>query len=178
MLLPVLLVVSAMQANQPLVLKQPGITVKLTPRSPNQMGSFNEARGFPRPMVARLKKQCYITIGIENTGSQKIWFDLKNWHFSVNGKTLKREHRNVWLQRWKDMGVPLSKRSTFRWTLIPEQLDYLPGEKEGGNIILPFTREKIQLDATLETGDQRQGKPIHIHTDALYCAEDAPPAAD
>ncbi|HHO60014.1 MAG TPA: hypothetical protein ENJ64_07195 [Thiotrichales bacterium] len=174
MLIPVLLVVSALQANQPIVLKQPGITVELTPRSPNQMGSFNEARGFPRPMLTLLKKQCYITIGIENTGRQKIWFDLKNWRFSVNGKALEREHRDVWMQRWAEMGVPLSKQSTFRWTLIPEQLDYLPGEREGGNIILPFTSAMIRLDATLQTGENRQGKPIHIHYDALYCAEDAP----
>jgi len=172
-ILPLLLVVSSIHANQAIVLRQNDITVELTPRSANQMGAFYEARGFPKAMLSVIKKQCYITVGIHNTGKEKIWFELKNWTFSVDGKPLRREHRDIWRQRWASMGIALSKQSTFRWTLIPEALDYLPGEKEGGNILLPFTRDWITVDAVFATGNDRKGPPIHLHYEKLYCAEDA-----
>ena len=172
-LIPVLVVVANMQAVQPIIIQTPELDVELTPRTPNQMGSFYEARGFPKEMLDVLKKQCYVTIGIINKSDQKIWLELANWTFSSAGSPLKREHRDYWKKRWQDMNIPLNKQSTFRWTLIPETLDYLPGEKEGGNILLPFTKDYISVQATFATGDDKRGKMITITTDKLFCAEDA-----
>lgn len=164
----------AAQASLPLTVVNEQLTIEFTPRAPEQMGSFYEARGFPKAMRDILKKQCFITVGITNTGRQKIWLNLDNWQFSVNGKVIERQHRDQWQQRWQAMDIPLRYQSTFRWTLIPETLDYLPGEREGGNLILPFTSEKISLDARFATGENKEGEPIHIRYDQLYCAEDAP----
>lgn len=171
--LSVMLVVSNVQVVQPVTVSTPEMEIEFTPRSPDQMGSFYEARGFPRPMLDILKQQCFITVGIMNKSDQKIWLDLSNWKISSGGKTVRREHRDYWKQRWQQMGMPLNKQSTFRWTLIPETLDYLPGEREGGNIVLPFTDKPISLTATFATGDDKQGKKITINTDKLFCAEDA-----
>lgn len=171
--LPVLVVVANMQAVQPVIVETPDLLFKFTPRTANQMASFYEARGFPKPMLDILKQQCFITVGITNNSQQKIWLDLSNWTFTAAGKTLKREHRDSWKKRWQEMGMALNKQSTFRWTLIPETLDYLPGEREGGNIVLPFTKDHITLSATFATGENKQGKTITITTDKLFCAEDA-----
>lgn len=171
--IPLLVVISSLQPIQPVVIQTEELAIEFTPRSPNQMGSFYEARGFPKAMLDVLKKQCYITVGIRNKSQQKIWLDLAQWTFSTANKPLQREHRDYWKQRWQDMGIPLNKQSTFRWTLIPELLDYLPGEKEGGNILLPFTKDYISVHASFATGDNKQGKTITISTDKLYCAEDA-----
>ncbi len=159
-------------ATQPMIVVNEYLTIEFTPRTPDQMGSFYEARGFPKPMRDILHKQCFITVGIHNTSQKRIWLNLDDWKFSVNGKEIKRAHRDQWKQRWQDMGIALRHQSTFRWTLIPESLDYLPGEDEGGNLILPFSKEKITLDAKFATGENRDGKVIHIHYDQLYCAED------
>ena len=172
-IIPVLLVIANMQAVQAIIIQTPELDVELTPRTPNQMGSFYEARGFPKNMLDVLKKQCYVTIGIRNKSDRKIWLELSNWTFSSAGKTLKREHRDYWKKRWQEMNIPLNKQSTFRWTLIPEKLDYLPGEEEGGNILLPFTKDFISVRATFSTGENKQGKKITITTDKLFCAEDA-----
>lgn len=171
-ILPLMLVIANMQVVQPVIVKTADLEIDFTARTPNQMGSFYEARGFPKEMREILKKQCFITVGILNTSNKKIWLDLNSWKFSTNGQTIKREHRDVWKKRWQDMGMPLSKQSTFRWTLIPETLDYLPGEHEGGNIVLPFTDKAISLTATFATGENKQGKTISITTDRLFCAED------
>lgn len=172
-IIPVLVVVSSMQAVQPIIIEKPELYVELTPRTPNQMGSFYEARGFPKNMLDVISTQCYVSIRIKNKSDKRIWLELANWTFSGASKPIKREHRDYWKKRWQDMGVPLNKQSTFRWTLIPEKLDYLPGEQEGGNILLPFTKGHFSVHATFATGDNKQGKPITITTDKLFCAEDA-----
>jgi hypothetical protein len=172
-ILPILIVVTNMQAVKPVIVNTPELEVDFTPRTPNQMGSFYEARGFPKEMRDVLKQQCFITVGITNNSKTRIWLDMAHWEFSSAGKPIKREHRDYWKHRWQDMGMPLSKQSTFRWTLIPEQLDYLPGEHEGGNIVLPFTRDYFSVTATFATGDNKQGETITITTDKLFCAEDA-----
>lgn len=156
----------------PLVIEHEDLSIEFSPRTPEQMGSFYEARGFPREVREVLQQQCFITVKIRNHSQKKIWLDLAEWQFSVNGKVIQREHRDYWKQRWQAMNVPLRYQSTFRWTLIPESLDYLPGEEEGGNLVLPFTRGKMTLDAKFATGKDKDGEPIHIHFDQLYCAED------
>ncbi len=171
--LQLLVVITSIQVAQPVALKTAELEITFTPRTPNQMASFYEARGFPAEMRNILKQQCFITVGILNNSQTKIWLDLSRWQFSAGGKVLKREHRDSWKQRWQAMNIPLSKQSTFRWTLIPETLDYLPGEHEGGNIVLPFTDKAITLKAEFATGENKQGKTITISTDKLYCAEDA-----
>ncbi|HHJ36029.1 MAG TPA: hypothetical protein ENJ87_09715 [Gammaproteobacteria bacterium] len=172
-LTPVLVVVASMQAVQPLIIKSPELSMEITPRTPDQMVSFYEARGFPRPMLDVLRKQCFITVGITNNSQHTIWMDLSNWTFSSQGKVINREHRSHWKKRWQAMHIPLNKQSTFRWTLIPETLDYLPGEREGGNIVLPFTEGPISFSAIFTTGENRQGKKLTLSTDRLFCAEDA-----
>ena len=167
-----LLMISADRPVEPVHIKTPEMEIEMTPRTPNQMGSFYEARGFPKPMLDILKRQCFITIGIRNTSDERIWLDLSRWSFSADGKPLERVHRDTWKQRWRDMEIPMSKQSTFRWTLIPETLDYLPGEREGGNVTLPFTPGYIRVEASFQTGDDKAGKIIEISSDKLFCAED------
>ena len=171
--IPVLVVVASMQAVQPVIIETSEILIEATPRTPNQMGSFYEARGFPKPMLDALKKQCFITVGITNKTQGTIWMNLSDWVFSSQGKLIKREHRDYWKNRWQKMNMPLNKQSTFRWTLIPETLDYLPGEREGGNIVIPFTKDFITFKAVFKTGKNQQGKELIITTDKLFCAEDA-----
>jgi hypothetical protein len=159
--------------TQPLHTRTDDILIEFAPRTPDQMGSFYEARGFPRAMLDRLKDTCYITVRIHNTSEHTIWHELENWEFSVNGEPVEREHRDVWKQRWQDMGIPLRFQSTFRWTLLPETLDYLPGEVEGGNIVLPRIDQPITLKASFKTGKDKQGPVIKIEYNKLHCANDA-----
>ena len=163
---------TAIAATPPPGISTDQIEIRFVPRTPDQMMSFYEARGFPSEMIDILSRQCFITIGIHNKSKDIIWHDLGNWQFSHDGKPLPREHRNYWLEMWREMNMPQASISTFRWTLIPETLDYLPDEKEGGNIILPRVKGNISVSARFATGDDRQGETIHIDYDRLYCAED------
>ena len=148
------------------------LKVRLQPRSPEQMTAFYEARGFPVAMLKPLAKTCYITVGIRNNSDDTVWLDLSLWQFSAGDKPLHRYHRREWLQRWQTMGMPLRFQSTFRWTLIPELLDYQPGEEEGGNIILQRTNKPIHITAVFPTGQDKSGNPVKLTFDNIRCAED------
>jgi hypothetical protein len=170
-LLTILAAVTGLAATQPLGVSTEQIEIQFAPRTPNQLMSFYEARGFPAEMIDILSQQCFITVRIHNKSKEKIWHDLANWKFSHNGKTLARQPRNYWLDKWQSMKMPQASISTFRWTLIPEALDYLPDEEEGGNIILPHVKGPISVKARFATGDDKQGAELAIEYDELYCAE-------
>lgn len=150
------------------------LKLRLIPRSPAQMAGFYEARGFPAPMIDELKQACFITVGIHNKSNDILWLDLGNWQFSLDGQPLRRIQRNEWKTRWKKMGVPLASQSTFRWTLLPEQLDFHPGEREGGNITLERVSGEFTLSAHFDRGAQRQAAPLRVHLKGLQCAKDKP----
>lgn len=159
------------QFKFPHIIRQDGIELELFPRPPNQIAAFYEARGFPPEMIDILKQQCYITVRIHNRRDDIVWLELDNWSFSIDGKPVQRSDRGQWKRRWQKMGTALNHQSTFRWSLLPETLDYLPDERESGNIILPRRPGNISIQASFATGKDKQGKPIHIHYDKLQCAQ-------
>ena len=169
-----ILLVASLLAVSARLLAAPTVELEFMPRTPDQMSAFYEARGFPAPMVNLLSKQCFITVRIHNTGQETVWLDLNNWKFSSDGKPLQRFHRNHWKPVWRDMQIPMAKQSTFRWTLLPELLDYQPHEEEGGNIILPRVSTRISLKAHFATGSDQQGPVITYTNDKLQCAYDSP----
>ena len=150
------------------------ISISFKARTPDQMGSFYEARGFPTAMLDIIRQQCLITTGIQNNSKDIVWLEMKNWHFSVDGKVVIRKTRDQWKKYWTEMGMPLSKQATFHWTQIPDVLDYLPGEKEGGNVVIPRTNKAITIEATFATGKDKKGKPFTVKFENIYCAEDKP----
>jgi hypothetical protein len=167
-----LIAAAGSQTASPLTVTQDAVQIRLQPRTPNQMASFYEARGFPKAMIDVLKQQCFITVRVHNTSKDILWLELANWRFTNNSKALERDHRDIWKQRWHDMDMPMRSQSTFRWTLIPESLDFLPDETEGGNIVLPRLEGQITLDASFVTGADKQGPVVNMHIDGLYCAKD------
>lgn len=147
------------------------LTVVLDPRTPEQIAAFYEARGFGAPMIALLREQCYITVFIHNTGPDVIWLDLSQWRFADAQGEVVRLDRGFWRQRWASMGMPLAHQSTFRWTLLPETLDFRPDEREGGNLILPRTGRPFAVSARFDTGADRSGTPILVRLDQIRCVE-------
>lgn len=150
------------------------LRLHVTSRSPQQIAAFYEARGFPKAMIERLRQVCFLTLGIRNKSAGIIWHDMKDWHFSVNGQPVQRFDRDYWKQQWQQMDIPMASQSTFRWTLLPEQLDFRPQETEGGNITLPRMPGAYDIQARFRTGDDGQGPPIEATLRYLRCAEDRP----
>ncbi|MCW8875273.1 MAG: hypothetical protein OQK27_05905 [Gammaproteobacteria bacterium] len=148
----------------------PILTVQLGPRTPEQIAAFYEARGFQADMIEVLRQQCYLTVFIHNKSQDILWLDLQHWEFSNADGPVARLDRHHWRQRWQAMEIPLAHQSTFRWTLLPEQLDFLPGEREGGNLILPRLDKPLRIQARFDTGADRAGPPVQLVFDRVECA--------
>jgi hypothetical protein len=149
-----------------------GVVIMATPRTPEQMAAFYEARGFPHTMLDIVKEQCFITFRIRNTSRNIVWLDLAHWGFTGPRGEIERLDRNWWKSRWKEIDAPMASQSTFRWTLIPEQLDYRFDEVEGGNVTLVRTGDPFTLDAVFPTGADREGEAIRVRMNDLLCPDD------
>lgn len=151
------------------------VRVRLIPRSPDQVAAFYIGRGFPAPMVELIRGQCFITVGVRNRSRQIVWHDLSRWSFrNQQGQAIERRTRPWWRDQWRAMNAPKPSQATFRWTLMPEQLDFRPGEAEGGNVVLPATDGDITLDAEFMLGDQGDGESLAVRFEGLRCAQGAP----
>ena len=151
------------------------LRVQASPRTPEQIAAFYIGRKFPPEMVEVLRQQCFITFGIRNRSDQVIWLDQASWRFSVGGSALESLDRSYWKAKWQELDMPLSAQSTFRWTLLPDRLDFRPDEAEGGNVVLPRTDQPIRLSAVFVQGEDGEGDPIEVRFDDLRCAEDPKP---
>ena len=150
----------------------PELAVGLMPRTSQQIAAFYEARGFTRTMIEKLKQQCFITVWVHNKSSQVIWLDLAQWRFSNTDGVVTRFDRHYWKAVWNEMHIPLAHQSTFRWTLLPESLDFQPDEREGGNIVLPRNDKPIMIQASVPRGADKSGIPITINFNSIQCAKD------
>jgi hypothetical protein len=165
--------VAGLNAAEPHLYDSPQLSIGFKPRTPQQIAAFYEARGFSKPMINKLKQQCFITTWIHNKSSHVIWLDLSQWQFRNATGSIERRNRRYWKTVWNDMQIPLAHQSTFRWTLLPETLDFRPGEREGGNLILPRDDQPIQIEAIFPTQADKSGIPITIKFRPLQCAKDS-----
>lgn len=149
------------------------LVVRVSPRSPDQIAAFYEGRKFPPSMIERLKKACFITVGIHNKSGKVLWHNLKRWRFTSGNQPVKRYHRNEWKSEWDSLQVPMASQSTFRWTLLPEVLDFRAGEREGGNIILQRTDKAFDIHARFILGRNKDGKMIDVVLENITCGRDA-----
>lgn len=145
-------------------------TLRLAPRTPNQIEAFYEGRGFPRAALDEIKQACFITVGLRNNSDSIVWYNLNNWRFTTPKGPLQRILRSDWRQRWKQIGLAERFQSTFRWTLAPEQLDFRPHEREGGNLTLPRTDQPITITGDIYVGKQKTDL-YQIKFENIYCAK-------
>lgn len=153
------------------VLEHQDFRLRITPRTQQQIAAFYEGRGFPKTATNELQNVCFFGIGLHNKSKDIIWLDLSNWQFTSHGQPVRRLDKHYWRKRWQELGLARPLQSTFRWTQMPEALNYLPDEREGGNIILPRDRAPFSVTATLITKQDRSGKHYQIKIDNLECAK-------
>lgn len=148
--------------------------IRLIPRTPDQIASFYEGRGFPKDAIAYIRTRCFITVGIRNKSREPVWLELANWRFISKSGEFSRFDRRYWRQHWQQLGLALRFQSTFRWTLLPEILDFRFDEREGGNIVLPRGHGPFTITASFATGKHKRGGLIKVTFKNVRCAGDLP----
>jgi len=141
------------------------------PRTREQMKAFYEGRGFPAPAISAVAQACFMTVVVKNKTRDVLWLELDNWRFSGGNPDAKRLDRAYWKQRWDALKIPMANRSTFGWTLLPEQRDLRADEGVGGNITMAFNTASFTLDARFYQGEDKSGGPVSVHLAGIQCAE-------
>lgn len=160
----------AQQADGTYVAENQALKIRLMPRTPEQIAAFYEGRGFPDRMIDVLREACFLTTTISNKSDRVIWHDLDEWRFTTPEGPVARYTRDQWKARWAKMDIPMSSQSTFRWTLLPDRLDFRPGESEGGNIVLPRTGHPVAIEARFTPGAEGEGAPFTLRFEDVRCA--------
>ncbi|MCR4301379.1 MAG: hypothetical protein NUV51_07190 [Sulfuricaulis sp.] len=150
--------------------KDSGIKLHTSPRSPEQIAAFYEARGFPNTAIEALTQTCFVTVSFHNRSGDVVWLELSRWRFvDEHGREVKRRNRAYWNALWEKLGVPMANRATFGWTQLPEVRDLRPSEPVGGNVALLPPSGRFRLEARFATGAHKQGKEIIVILDDLSC---------
>lgn len=152
------------------IVENPKIRMVVIPRTAQQMAAFYEGREFPVNAINATGDACFFTIGIHNKSQGVLWLDTDNWTFTTATGTLSLLSRAHWTQRWKKLNLQQRFQSTFRWTLLPNQLDFQPDEREGGNITLARTNTPFTLTARFTSKINNHGEPSIISFENLRCA--------
>ena len=165
----------AAEQPQPLGFENALLSLWLSPRTPQQVAAFYEARGFPARALELLKQSCFVTVGIRNRSDAVVWLELDSWRFESGEGEIPRLDRSHWRRRWHELALPQADRSTFGWTLLPESRDLHPDEPVGGNITLPHTRLPFAVEARFATGANKEGPIQRMRIAGVRCARDRQP---
>ena len=148
----------------------PSLELRASPRSPDQIAAFYEARGFPRNAIEALTQTCFVTVSFHNRSGDVVWLEPSRWRFvDERGREVKRRDRTYWNALWESLGVPMANRATFGWTQLPEVRDLRPSEPVGGNVALLPPSGRFRIEARFATGAHKQGKDILVTLDNLFC---------
>ena len=146
------------------------VRISITPRTPEMTTAFYYARGFPAKVIDTLKKQCFLTITIRNTSRDTLQHNIGKWVITSSGQPVMPLTRQYWFDWFRSQNIPLSIQSTFRWTLLPDALDFFPGEGEGGNIILPYTDQPFSVQMKFKLISNNMTQPFNVTFPEVRCA--------
>ena len=170
-LLTALLVCTPVSAER-FVVDNDWFRLRISTPAPSALAAFYEGRGFPKAMIEVLRKQCFINIGLLNKTNTIVWYDLSLWQFTTKEGPLTPYPRRYWQAQWQKLHIDARHQATFRWTLLPEQLDFRPTEAEAGNVVLPYTASPITIRGKLAVGDNKD-KIIDFTFEEVTCGADA-----
>ncbi len=171
-LLTALLVFTLPASAERLVIDNAWFRVRISTPAPSSLAAFYEGRGFPKSMIEALSKECFINVGLRNKSNSIVWYDLSRWQFTTKEGPVTPYPRRYWQRQWQQLQIDARHQATFRWTLLPEQLDFQPSEAEAGNVVLPRTTLPITIRGKIAVGENKD-KNIDILFEEVTCAVDS-----
>jgi hypothetical protein len=146
--------------------------IALTPRTPEQMAAFYEARGFPPEALERIQQTCFFTVIIKNNSKRILWLELDQWTITSDGKVLPHLDEHYWNAQWDEINLRQASRSTFGWTQLPLVRDLQPGEGVGGNMVIPGATRVFNIEARFHTGADKQGEVVRLGFGNVNCQQE------
>ncbi len=133
-----------------------GISIKLVQRLPDQTRAFFLGRGFPRQAADQIARSCVFQSIFHNEGTTPLDYDLREWRIRHDDHTKQMRLQDAWDRQWRADGISPSARIAFRWSLLPPQQHFEPGDYNWGMTIYGLRPgERFDLELVMYTGGQR-----------------------
>jgi hypothetical protein len=134
--------------------QHPGFSLQFIQLLPDYVRAVYSGRGLPTQVVEHMAGFCMFGTIIKNESGQPLAYRVADWRYiTADGKTHPVKTKTQWLQDWQDMGV------AFRWSLLPDDQQFAPGDWSQGFITLPLapgTVFKLKYQWTQE-GETHEG---------------------
>lgn len=159
-------------------LREPGITLRLVQRLPDQTRAFFMARGFARADIEPAAENCVFQTVFKNVsegeGASPLEYSLEDWVVTSAGNEQRMQTREHWAEEWARRGVAKPARIAFEWALYPTRQIYNPGDYNWGMSVFGLKPgSRFDLTVVWRQGGERRSARI----EGLQCAPDAEPEA-
>ena len=120
--------------------QEQGFSLELVQVLPDYVRAVYASRGLPQTIIDRVSSYCVFGTILKNLSDSGLSYNTADWRFvTPDGQTHRVRTKTEWISEWQDMGV------AFRWSLLPEQQDYAPGDWGQG-----FTTIALPPDAQFD----------------------------
>ena len=154
-------------------LREPGMTLKLVQRLPDQTRAFFMARGFARADVELVAANCVFQTVFKNVSqggsASPLEYDLGDWVVASAGKEGRMQTREYWAAEWARRGIVKPARIAFEWALYPTRQVYNPGDYNWGMSVFGLAPgSRFDLTVVWRQGGERRTARIA----GMQCAPD------
>jgi hypothetical protein len=155
---------------------EPGISIRLVQRLPDQTRGYFQARGFSTVDSDHIAQNCvFQTIFRNVTVDSKpgvIDYDLREWTVHAAGARRVLKTREDWKAEWNARKVPMPAQLAFEWSLLPTRQSYGPGDYNWGMTAFGLAPGAVfDLDVVW----YQRGERHSVRVNGVRCAPDIHP---
>ena len=152
---------------------EPGVSIRLVQRLPDQTRGFFQARGFSVEDSERIAQSCVFQTVFKNISAASepstIEYNLRDWVVRAAGARRGLKTREDWRKEWSARKAPKPAQLAFEWSLLPTRQTYLPGDYNWGMTLFGL---KPGTEFDLDIVWHQDGKQRMVHLKAVRCAAD------
>jgi hypothetical protein len=158
---------------------EPGVSIRLVQRLPDQTRGFFQARGFSVADAELIAQSCVFQTVFRNRSSAtkpvKIEYDLNAWVIHAAGAERGMKTREVWKKIWTGRRAPRAAQLAFEWGLLPTRQAYGPGDYNWGMSVFGLAPG---TEFALDVVWQQNGERRMARLPGVRCASDIHPLPD
>jgi len=152
---------------------EPGVSIRLVQRLPDQTRGFFQARGFPVEDSELIAQSCVFQSVFKNISAvsapSTIEYNLRDWVVHTAGARRGLKTREDWQQEWATRQAPKAAQLAFEWALLPTRQSYRPGDYNWGMTLFGL---KPGAEFDLDVVWHQDGKQRRVRLKAVRCAPD------
>lgn len=115
-----------------------GFSLELVQVLPDYVRASYASRGLPQTIIDRVSSYCVFGTILKNHSGSPLSYNIADWRYvTADGSRHTARTKTEWVNEWQDLGV------AYRWSLLPEQQTYAPGDWGQGFTTIALPPETV-----------------------------------